>query len=90
MDILANRMDRLTQKHRSIHYPVSDNKTLSLKEEVYEPIKESIITNKKIDPDLLDYDELIDTIIKKKPNVSTTRKILFRFVDEAENEPSDE
>lgn len=86
MDILANRMDKLTQKHRAIYYPVQQ----IVKEEVYEPIKESIITNKKIDPDLLDYDELIDTIIKKKPNVSTTRKILFRFVDEAENEPSDE
>lgn len=86
MDILTNRMDRLTQKHRSIYYPVQQ----IVKEEVYEPIKESVITNKKIDPDLLDYDELIDTIIKKKPNASTTRKILFRFVDEAENEPSDE
>lgn len=87
MDILSKRMDKLSKRHQELHYPIEQKIE---KEEVYEPIKESIIINKKIDPDLLDYDELIDTIIKKKPNVSITRKILFRFVDEAENEASDE
>ena len=87
MDILSKRMDKLSRRHQELYYPIEQKIE---KEEVYEPIKETIVTNKKIDPDLLDYDELIDTIIKKKPNASITRKILFIFVDEAENEASDE
>lgn len=95
-DILSARMERLKEQHNRATIFKSSYYVKPLIPQLKEPneelIHETLINDKKkkkIDVDLLDYDELINTIIKKKPNENITRKILNRYVDEAEHEYSD-
>jgi len=97
MDCANLRMERLQKARQQMNRPIirpsyylpsEPTKEIEPEPEPYHDQMKN--KTKKIIVDDLEYDELINTIIKRKPNINITRKILKRYADEAECEESDE
>jgi len=60
-------------------------KPLKVEQSMLDPVFKSKAKKPKIDVDTVPVESIMDTIIKEKPSVLVTRKLLKKYVNELEN-----